>query len=95
MEVYSGFLRLSAEKLLCFQMATDMERFVSFEETYYDQYDYYNLLEFSCHACGKGRSKREIELNTNRHSPSGHERKIAEKFHNSEIKRRRTKSSSC
>eukprot|EP00064_Thunnus_orientalis_P004951 superscaffoldBa00000471_g4964 len=75
-------------------MATDMERFVSFEEAFYDQYDYYNLVEYSCHAGGKGRSKREIELNTNRHSPSGHERKIAEKYHNSEIKRRRTKSSS-
>ncbi len=75
-------------------MATDMERFVSFEEAYYDQYDYYNLLEYSCHAGGKGRTKREIELNTNRHCPAGHERKIAEKFHNSQMKRRRTKSSS-
>ena len=75
-------------------MATDIERLASFEATYYDQYDYYNLREYSCHARGKGRSKREIELNTNRHSPAGHERKIAEKFHNSEMKRRRTKSSS-
>ncbi|KAL3971382.1 kelch repeat and BTB domain-containing protein 11 [Sarotherodon galilaeus] len=65
-------------------MATDIERLVSFEEAYYDQYDYYNLLE----------SKREIELNTNRHCPAGHERKIAEKYHNSQMKRRRTKSSS-
>uniref|UniRef100_G3QA32 Nuclear protein 1a n=2 Tax=Gasterosteus aculeatus aculeatus TaxID=481459 RepID=G3QA32_GASAC len=73
------------------QMATDMERFVCFEETYYDQYDYYNLREYSCHACGKGRSKREIELNTNRHCPAGHERKITEKYHNSEVKRRRPK----
>lgn len=77
-----------------FQMATDIERLASFEEAYYDQYDYYNLLEYSCHACGKGRTKREIELNTNRHCPAGHERKIAEKFHNSQMKRRRTKSSS-
>uniref|UniRef100_A0A3Q3FPY9 Nuclear protein 1a n=1 Tax=Labrus bergylta TaxID=56723 RepID=A0A3Q3FPY9_9LABR len=53
--------------------------FVSFEEAHYDQYDYYNLREYSCHACGKGRSKREIE-------------KIAEKLHNSQMKRRRTKS---
>lgn len=71
-----------------------MERFASFEEAYYDKYDYYNLREYSCHACGKGRTKREIELNTNRHSPAGHERKIAEKFFNSQMKRRRTKSSS-
>ncbi|XP_030009913.1 nuclear protein 2-like [Sphaeramia orbicularis] len=75
-------------------MATDIERLVSFEEAYYDQYDYYNLREYSCHAAGKGRSKREMELHTNRHCPAGHERKIAEKFHNSEMKRRRTKSSS-
>lgn len=75
-------------------MATDMERLASFEEAYYDQYDYYNLLDYSCHAGGKGRTKREIELNTNRHCPAGHERKIAEKFHNSQMKRRRTKSSS-
>lgn len=75
-------------------MATDIERLVSFEEAYYDQYDYYNLLEYSAHAGGKGRSKREIELNTNRHCPAGHERKIAEKYHNSQMKRRRTKSSS-
>lgn len=85
-------LRTSAA--LRVQMATDIERLVSFEEAYYDQYDYYNLLEYSGHAGGKGRSKREIELNTNRHCPAGHERKIAEKYHNSQMKRRRTKSSS-
>lgn len=80
--------------LLRLQMATDMERLASFEEAYYDQYDYYNLIDYSCHAGGKGRSKKEVELNTNRHSPAGHERKIAEKYHNSQVKRRRTKSSS-
>lgn len=75
-------------------MATDMDRFVSFEEAHYDQYDYYNLEEYPCHAGGKGRSKREIGMNTNRHCPAGHERKIMGKLHNSEMKRRRTKSSS-
>ncbi|XP_013875101.1 nuclear transcriptional regulator 1-like protein [Austrofundulus limnaeus] len=75
-------------------MAADLDRLASFEEAFYDQYDYYNLQEYPCHAGGKGRSKREMELNTNRHSPAGHERKIAEKFHNSQMKRRRTKSSS-
>lgn len=74
-------------------MATDKERLANFELAFYDQYEYYNLDEYPCHAGGKGRTKREIELNTNRHSPSGHERKIAEKFHNSELKRRRTKTS--
>ncbi|RVE63571.1 hypothetical protein OJAV_G00137630 [Oryzias javanicus] len=36
-----------------------MERLASFEEAYYDQYDYYNLVDYSCHAGGKGRSKKE------------------------------------
>ncbi|XP_028322001.1 nuclear protein 2-like [Gouania willdenowi] len=76
-------------------MATDIERLVSFEEAHYDQYDYYNVEEFPGHSRGKGRSKKEMELNTNRHCPAGHERKITEKFQNSELKRRRTKSSSC
>lgn len=75
-------------------MATDIDRLVSFEEAHYDEYEYYNLEEYSCHAGGKGRSKKEIGLHTNRHSPAGHERKIAEKLQNSELKRRRTKSCS-
>ena len=74
-------------------MATDMERLACFEEAHYDQYEYYNLDEYPCHDRGKGRTKREIGLNTNRHSPAGHERKIAEKLQNSEMKRKRTKSS--
>ncbi|XP_046875969.1 nuclear protein 1-like [Hypomesus transpacificus] len=75
-------------------MATEIEIFSYFEEVHYDQYDYYNLNEYPCHYAGKGRTKREIGLNTNRHLPAGHERKIAEKYRNSELKRRRTKSSS-
>ncbi|KAI5615567.1 nuclear protein 1, partial [Silurus asotus] len=75
-------------------MATDIERLVLFEEAHYDQYDYYNLNEYPCHAAGKGRTKKEIGLNTNRHCPSGHERKIAENYRNCELKRKRTKSSS-
>ena len=36
-----------------------------------------------CHA-GKQRSKKEAEMNTNRHNPGGHERKIATKLMNME-----------
>lgn len=72
-------------------MATDIDRFVIFEEAHYDQYDYYNLEEYPCHAGGKGRTKREIGMNTNRHCPAGHERKITGKLQNSEMKRRRTR----
>lgn len=73
-------------------MATDVETLYYFEAAHYDQYDYYNLVEYSCHVGGKGRSKKETELNTNRHCPAGHERKIATKFYNTEMKRRGTKS---
>uniref|UniRef100_A0A8C5FA97 Nuclear protein 1a n=1 Tax=Gadus morhua TaxID=8049 RepID=A0A8C5FA97_GADMO len=76
-------------------MATDIEHLASFEEAHYDQYEYYNLVEYSCHARGKGRTKKEIELNTNRHCPAGHERKIAEKYHNTEINRKTPKIATC
>uniref|UniRef100_A0A8C5LKS0 Nuclear protein 1 n=1 Tax=Leptobrachium leishanense TaxID=445787 RepID=A0A8C5LKS0_9ANUR len=55
---------------------------------HYDEYEYYNQLEYACGAGGKGRTKKEIELNGNRNVPAGHERKIVEKLHNSEMKRR-------
>lgn len=80
----------------------------SFEEEYYDQYDYYNLTDkyageprpqvspdrSSCLTCvsstegsaRKGRTKKEASDNTNRPSPSGHERKLVEKLQNSEKK---------
>lgn len=82
----------------------------SFEEKYYDEYEYYNLTdkyagEFWCFTCAsssrpshlrcvsfaegsarKGRTKKEASENTNRHNPSGHERKVVEKLQNSEKK---------
>uniref|UniRef100_A0A4W3ICF5 Nuclear protein 1 n=1 Tax=Callorhinchus milii TaxID=7868 RepID=A0A4W3ICF5_CALMI len=48
--------------------------------------------DYPVHSGGKGRSKREMEQNTNRPLPSGHERKIAEKLRNSEMKRKRARS---
>ncbi|KAG2459160.1 BGLR glucuronidase, partial [Polypterus senegalus] len=75
-------------------MSNDSETLASFEEEHYDEYEYYNMQEYSCHAGGKGRTKKEIGMNTNRHCPAGHERKIATKFHNSELKRRRCRSTS-
>ena len=41
---------------------------------------------------GKQRSKKEAEMNTNRHNPGGHERKIATKLINME---KNLKSSEC
>lgn len=37
-------------------------------------------------ASRKGRTKKEANSNTNRHSPAGHERKIVEKLQNAEKK---------
>ncbi|KAM5181522.1 nuclear protein 2 [Mantella aurantiaca] len=75
-------------------MSADVESLVVFERDHYDEYEYYNLREYGCGAGGKGRTKKEIEQNGNRHVPAGHERKIEEKLHNSEMKRRRSRSSS-
>ncbi|XP_037113397.1 nuclear protein 1b [Syngnathus acus] len=59
----------------------------NFEDQYYDQYDYYNLSDkYTEGASRKGRSKKEASDNTNRHNPTGHERKIVEKLQNSEKK---------
>ncbi|GCB81627.1 hypothetical protein scyTo_0022817 [Scyliorhinus torazame] len=66
----------------------------SFEEAHYDEYEYYNLAEYSAHNGGKGRSKKERGRNTNQHCPAGHERKIMEKLYNSELKKKRTRSRS-
>ncbi|XP_007906637.1 nuclear protein 1b [Callorhinchus milii] len=73
-------------------MSHDKDSLDSFEEAHYDHYDYYNLQDYPVHSGGKGRSKREMEQNTNRPLPSGHERKIAEKLRNSEMKRKRARS---
>ncbi|EDO30054.1 predicted protein [Nematostella vectensis] len=57
-------------------------------EPYFDEYDYYNfdrnVVEGNTR---KGRSKREACLNTNRFCPGGHERKVLEKYRNTEKNR--------
>ncbi|XP_062382667.1 nuclear protein 1b [Sardina pilchardus] len=59
----------------------------SFEERYYDEYEYYNLSDrYTGGASRKGRSKKEASENTNRQNPAGHERKITEKLQNMEKK---------
>ncbi|AWP19515.1 putative nuclear protein 1-like [Scophthalmus maximus] len=59
----------------------------SFEDEYYDQYEYYNLTDkYTEGSARKGRTKKEASDNTNRPNPSGHERKIVEKLQNSEKK---------
>uniref|UniRef100_A0A3Q3WW11 Uncharacterized protein n=1 Tax=Mola mola TaxID=94237 RepID=A0A3Q3WW11_MOLML len=59
----------------------------TFEEENYDQYEFYNLSDkYAEGSARKGRTKKEASENTNRHNPSGHERKIAEKLQRSEKK---------
>ncbi|XP_056263376.1 nuclear protein 1b [Pseudoliparis swirei] len=56
-----------------------------FEEEHYDQYEYYNLSDkYTEGSARKGRTKKEASDNTNRPSPSGHERKIVEKLQNAQ-----------
>eukprot|EP00493_Phyllostaurus_siculus_P015729 UN15972 len=58
-------------------------------ENYFDEYDYYNFdRKFVEPATRKGRTKRESSLNTNRHIPAGHERKVIQKFINTEKRRK-------
>ncbi|XP_072298843.1 nuclear protein 1b [Eucyclogobius newberryi] len=57
----------------------------SFEEKYFDEYEYYNLSDkYTEGSARKGRSKKEASDNTNRPNPGGHERKIVEKLMNTE-----------
>ncbi|XP_075937126.1 nuclear protein 1-like [Anarhichas minor] len=59
----------------------------SFEDEHYDQYEYYNLTDkYTEGSARKGRTKKEASDNTNRHNPSGHERKIVVKLQNTEKK---------
>ncbi|XP_078394150.1 nuclear protein 1-like [Cetorhinus maximus] len=61
----------------------------TFEIEYYDKYDFYNISDRICIGSSrKGRTKKEASENTNRHSPSGHERKLVYKLQRSELRRK-------
>merc|ERR1712062_776897 len=59
--------------------------FSKMSESHFDQYEHYNYDQdkaiFSGHS-GKQRSKKEAAMNTNKHNPGGHERKIVNKLMN-------------
>merc|ERR1712152_134393 len=61
--------------------------FSKMSESHFDQYEHYNYDQdkaiFSGHS-GKQRSKKEAAMNTNKHNPGGHERKIVNKLMNAE-----------
>jgi nuclear protein 1 len=70
-----------------------LSRFVkssfAMSESHFDKYEHYNFDQekamYSGHS-GKQRSKKEAEQHTNHHNPGGHERKILQKFQNTEQK---------
>lgn len=78
------------------QIAEDMKgashrrRLMNNIEYYLDEYDYYNFdpVATAVSHSRKGRSKKEASLNTNRHNPAGHERKVLTKLQNTEKKRK-------
>jgi len=55
-------------------------------EDHFDQWEHYNFEEkhVISRNSGKQRNKLETALNTNRHNPGGHERKIVAKLRNAE-----------
>lgn len=55
------------------------------------EYEHYNYDDNPAGKCGKNRSKLESALHTNQNDPCGHTRKIVEKLHNSELKKRSKK----
>jgi nuclear protein 1 len=58
-------------------------------EDFFDKYEHYNFDKNVVNGNSrKGRTKREASLNTNRFNPGGNERKIVEKFRNTERNRR-------
>jgi len=63
-------------------------------ESHLDEYDRYNFEHdkymYSGHS-GKQRSKKEASEHTNHNDPSGHVRKIVTKLHNTEAKKKVTK----
>ena len=70
--------------------ASHRRRLMNNIEYYLDEYDYYNFdpVATAVSHSRKGRSKKEASLNTNRHNPAGHERKVLTKLQNTEKKRK-------
>ena len=67
-------------------MATPKNSFDNTED-HFDEYEHYNFDDeksFLSGHSGKQRTKKEASMNTNRHNPGGHERKITTKLMNTE-----------
>jgi nuclear protein 1 len=62
-------------------------------EAHFDEYEHYNFA-YDKHLysgqSGKGRTKREASLNTNRADPAGHNRKAVTKLTNNQQNKRKT-----
>merc|ERR1712018_1060606 len=63
------------------------ERQATMSEEHFDEFEHYNFDQDkamrSGHS-GKQRTKNEASMNTNKHNPGGHERKIVNKLMNAE-----------
>merc|ERR1712156_474544 len=88
-KVVKNYTKLSVQKNYAVLQHTIKKRinFSKMSESHFDQYEHYNYDQdkaiFSGHS-GKQRSKKEVAMNTNKHNPGGHERKITTKLMNAE-----------
>merc|ERR1711874_737123 len=80
-------------KLVTTHQHLTLNTLLAMSEEHFDQWEYYNFEEklLISRNTGKQRSKKEAALNTNRHSPGGHERKIVTKLRNSERNKKQRK----
>merc|ERR1711902_272171 len=88
--VKTNYTKLSVSKNYAVLQHTIKKKRINFSkmsESHFDQYEHYNYDQdkaiFSGHS-GKQRSKKEAAMNTNKHNPGGHERKIVNKLMNAE-----------
>merc|ERR1712059_35107 len=60
---------------------------VTMSEAHFDEFEHYNFDQdkaMNSGHSGKQRTKKEASMNTNKHNPGGHERKIVTKLMNAE-----------
>merc|ERR1712089_9946 len=60
---------------------------ITMSEAHFDEFEHYNFDQekaMNSGHSGKQRTKKEASMNTNKHNPGGHERKIVTKLMNAE-----------
>merc|ERR1712055_913786 len=78
---------ITPDNLKTLTTPTKISRATSMSEAHFDEFEHYNFDQDkamrSGHS-GKQRTKKEASMNTNKHNPGGHERKIVTKLQNME-----------